>query len=123
LRDILIGIYPASQESAPGVPPSPTIPSLSDEARKLLIAVADDPKGILLRIRTRDGWAVQTNDRNFNADGDARSEARWERAIEELEEHELIKDRGSKQQAFAITDEGYRIADLLRSSLEKVSQD
>ncbi len=116
LTQTIIRFYPTSQQSAPSVPPpAPAIPPLSDEAKELLVAAANDPTGRLMRIQHMGGLIVQASGRNFAKEGDARSEARWEGVIKELEGHGLIEDRGFKREVFAVTDEGFRVADLLRS--------
>jgi hypothetical protein len=97
-------------------PPPPATPAMSDEAKELLVAAASDPTGRLMRIRHLGGLVVQASGRNFAKEGDARSEARWEGVISELEGLGFIEDRGYNREVFAVTDEGFRIADLLRSS-------
>lgn len=97
-------------------PPLPVTPPMSDEANELLAAAASDPTGRLIRIRHLGGLLVQASGRRFAKEGDARSEARWEGVIKELEDLGFIEDRGFKREVFAVTHEGFRIADLLRSS-------
>jgi len=94
----------------------PATPPMSDEVKELLAAAAGDPTGGLMRIRHFGGLVVQASGRNFAKEGDPRSEARWESAIMELEELGFVEDRGNKREVFAVTDEGFRVADLLRSS-------
>jgi DNA-binding PadR family transcriptional regulator len=45
--------------------------------------------------------------------GNPRSEAGWEGALKQLEEKGLVVARGGKREIFAVTDEGFRIADLI----------
>jgi predicted transcriptional regulator len=45
--------------------------------------------------------------------GNARSEAEWEGALKQLEEKGLVVARGGKREVFAVTNEGFRIADLI----------
>jgi hypothetical protein len=45
--------------------------------------------------------------------GNARSEAEWEGALRQLEEKGLVVARGGKREIFGVTDEGFRIADLI----------
>ena len=100
-------------------PPPPAVPPMSDEAKELLVAAADDRTGRLMRLRHMGGLVVQASGRKFAKEGDPRSEARWEGVIQELEGLRLIEDRSNKREVFAVTDEGFRIADLLRSSQAK----
>ena len=39
--------------------------------------------------------------------------ARWKSAIQELENEDLIEDRGYKGEVFRITNLGYQIADMI----------
>lgn len=91
-------------------------PPMSDEAKELLVATADDPSGVLMCIRHFEGLVVQAGCRNFAKERDARSEARWEGVIKELERLGVVEDCGHKREVFAVTDKGFRVADLLRSS-------
>jgi hypothetical protein len=65
-------------------------------------------------LKTMEGCSVQTNDRNFADRGNRRSEAQWRSAVAELEGLGLVEDRAGKNEVFFVTDEGYRIADLLK---------
>jgi hypothetical protein len=94
----------------------PAVPRLSPEAKGLLIEAAADRNGNVLRIRHLGGLAVQTNGKVFTVGGDARSEARWESVIRELEELGLIESGGSKREVFSVSDDGYRVADLMRGT-------
>lgn len=120
LTQTIIRAYPiaTTTTSTTTTPPPPlpvTLP-MSDEAKELLAAAASDPTGRLIRIRHLGGLLVQASGRSFAKEGDARSEARWEGVIKELEDLGFIEDRGFKREVFAVTHEGFRIADLLRSS-------
>lgn len=118
LTQTIIRAYPTgSTYTTTTLPPQlpPTTPPMSDEAKVLLVAAAADPTGRLMRIRHLGGLVVQASGRNFAKEGDARSEARWENVIKELEGMSFIEDRGFKREVFAVTDEGFRVADLLRS--------
>jgi hypothetical protein len=103
-------------------PPQPDIPPMSTEAILLLVAASEDPTGRLLRVRHLGGLVVQASGRNFVKEGDPRSDARWEGIIQELQRLQLIEDRGHKGEVFAVTDEGFRVADLLRSSRQVLAE-
>lgn len=90
-------------------------PGLSDEAQELLMEATKDDSGVIMKLGTLGGTHVQTNKREFVNLGDPRSEARWRAAVEELYRENLIEDRGGKGEVFFITDEGYRVADILQS--------
>lgn len=118
LTQTIIRSYPtrgATTTTPPPQPPPPAIPPMSDEAKELLVAAAEDRTGRLMRVRHLGGLIVQASGRNFAKEGDPRSESRWEGVIQELEGLRLIEDRGHKREVFAVTDEGFRVADLLRS--------
>lgn len=91
-------------------------PSLSDAAKELLIEVARDQNGRVLKARFLGGMTVNANGKSFVQTGDPRSAAMLEAAIEELCELQLLQERGHKGEVFSITNEGYRMADLLRAS-------
>lgn len=94
----------------------PVTPSLSDAAKRLLLEVSEDQHGLVLMARHLGGMLVQTNGKNFVEQGNPRSEAMWEDAIRELCEITLFQERGQKGEIFSITNQGYRVADLLRES-------
>jgi hypothetical protein len=95
-------------------PMRPTIPDLSAEARELLLELSQDRAGRLMKLRSSAGFSVQTNSKNLVESQDPRTQARWEEAVRQLEAEGLIQDRGYKGEVFAITEAGYKIADLLR---------
>lgn len=88
-------------------------PELTKEAEKLLIETAQGPSGRIIKIRTFDGLSIETNGINFVEQRNPRSEAIWEGALKELCDNRLIEDRSYKGEVFAITREGYELADLL----------
>ncbi len=88
-------------------------PKLSTEAAGLLSEVANDRHGHVLKVRTMGGLTVQTNGKSFGKRGEGRSEALWDAAVVELRDKGLLEDRGQKGEVFAMTNEGYRVADLL----------
>jgi hypothetical protein len=90
------------------------IPSLSSEARRLLIEASLDRHGHILHARFINGVAVQTNGKQFVTPDDPRSRAVWEGAVEELALLGLIRDMSGKGQVYQVTREGYDVAELLR---------
>ena len=91
------------------------VPVMGDSARQLLVEATKDQHGAIMSLRTMDGAHVQTNGRDF-VRGGARGEAQWRAAVEELENLGLIEDRAGQGELFYVTDEGYRITDLLGHS-------
>jgi len=89
-------------------------PRLSKDAESLLKEASRDPHGHILRFTSSDGLSVQTNRKHFMEDGlSPRERAKWESAIEQLEQFGLIADRGYKREVFGITQDGYEMADRL----------
>lgn len=97
----------------PVLPAPKPIPELGSSARELLIEASQDSNGVIMSLETMEGSHVQTNERNF-ASGEARSAAQWKSAVTELNRLGLTEDRGGKGEVFFVTDEGYRVADLLK---------
>jgi predicted transcriptional regulator len=58
-----------------------------------------------------DSIAVETKE--FTERGNARSTARWRRALGELVERGLLEDRSGSREIFDVTDVGFRVADIL----------
>jgi len=88
---------------------------LSREAIQLLLAAAADPHGIVLAIRTFEGFHVQVSGKELGNPGDVRAAATWQGAIRQLLHHGLLENRGGKGEVFGVTAEGYRVADELRT--------
>jgi hypothetical protein len=92
----------------------PEIPTLSEEAKVLIIEASQDNNGVVMRLRTFGGTTVQTNGKQFAEQGNRRSEAAWEAAVDQLENYGFLEDRAMKGEVFFITHEGYQIADYLQ---------
>jgi Domain of unknown function (DUF4062) len=91
--------------------------NLSNEARQLLVAAADDPNGRLLRIADGSDQQLQVNGRNLLENQNNRSIARWDEAIRELELNRYIESDGAYDPfatMFGVLDAGYKAADRLR---------
>jgi hypothetical protein len=121
LAQKMIAMAPRSSESAPEfdltgdlVEVSNRLPRMGDPAKELLMEASKDQQGAIMSLRTMQGAYVQTNGRSFATAGNPRSEAQWRGAVEELEALGLIEDMGGKREVFSVTDEGYRIADLMQ---------
>ncbi len=94
----------------------PEIPTLSEEAKILIIEASQDNNGVVMRLHVFGGTTVQTNGKQFAEQGNRRSEAAWEAAVDQLENYEFLEDRAMKGEVFFITHEGYQIADYLQQS-------
>lgn len=90
-----------------------SLPELSNEARVLLKEASLDKNGIILHLRYMGGTTIQTNSKNLITDQSPRGIAKWEAALSELINSDLIVDRGYKGESFALTDLGYKMADMI----------
>ena len=90
-----------------------TIPSISAEARHLLIEAARSSDGIVGRIAYIGGVIVQANGNNFVEPNNPRSQALWEGAINDLVDIGFLNPIGHKGEVFRITREGYEAADAI----------
>ena len=89
------------------------LPTLSKEARILLKQASLDPHGNILHMRYLSGIDIQTNGKNMLASNEHREVAKWEAAIQELLENDLLVEKGYKGEVFEITNLGYQIADMI----------
>lgn len=110
----VIRLFPhdsANEDDA--IPSQRNAPSLTAAAQELLFEASKDPNGTIMQIGTLDGTHVQTNNREFVVSDNARSEAKWRSAVDELHNAGLVEDRAGKGELFFITDSGYDAADIL----------
>ena len=91
-------------------------PQLSEEAKELLLKAAKSTAGEIIRVRTMGGLVIQAGGRSIVESGDKRSEARWNGALEELLNYDLVNDPTGKGQLFEVTREGFEVADELGTS-------
>jgi hypothetical protein len=94
--------------------PGRDLPTLSKEAKNLLLEAAEDPQGTIQHVQFIGGEHLQTNRKQFIEQNNPRSRAAWEGALRELEELELIKSVGDRGEVFEVTREGYQMAELMR---------
>jgi hypothetical protein len=87
---------------------------LSDEAKKILEAAADDPNGTILNIRTNVGPVIKSNSKVLFEPGDRRVDAKWEAGLKILVNNGYLEERGSKGEVFVITNDGYDMNDRLK---------
>ena len=86
--------------------------SLSADARELLSAAAEDESGEILAIDVLDGFSIQAGRKSYGG-SHGRESALWRGALEELVLAGLAADRGNKGQVYALTREGWEVADTL----------
>lgn len=92
------------------------LPDLSDTAKRLLSEAARDSKGCIFFFRSTASLTVQTNGKQLAEAQDARSEARWRAARDELVSSRLLEARGVRGEVFAVTSAGFDLADRLAAS-------
>jgi len=114
LREALLLYDPRAAGSEVETDAPESVYKLSEEARNLLVEGAADRNGVILMVRTMSGLTVQTNGRQLCDTQDARTEAKWQRAVRDLIQQGLIEGRGHKGEVFNLTAEGFRLADELR---------
>lgn len=89
-------------------------PTLSKEAQQLLVEASEDSNGVILYLRYLNGTQLQTNAKNLIPSDDRRTVAKWESALQELVDEQLVIGRGHKGEVFEITTQGYSLADVLK---------
>lgn len=103
----------APEETAEVSESTTPLPALSPEARILLKEASLDPHGSILYLRHMGGTNIQTNGRNVIPSGERRDVAKWEQALDELTNMELVVARGHKGEMFEVSNLGYQIADMI----------
>jgi len=89
------------------------LPELTKEARILLKEASLDPHGTIIHARYIGGTDIQTNGKNLIGSKERREVARWEAAIEELVNEELLVERGHKGEIFEVSNLGYQLAEMI----------
>ncbi len=87
---------------------------LSPEASRLLIECSQDTRGAILCTRVLAGLVVETNSRTLNEIGNARSEAKWKAAVEELVNRGFVEQSDDQGEVFVMTKAGFEAANGLR---------
>ena len=78
-----------------------------------------DASASIWALSTMGGLIIATNNREFIEEGNARSEARWKKALSDLEEARLIEEATPKRESFKVTDRGFALADSLDESIKE----
>lgn len=89
------------------------LPRLSPEARILLKEASMDGHGSILYVRYMGGTNIQANGKNVIPSSERREVAKWEQALKELIDLQLVIERGHKGEFFEITNLGYQIAEMI----------
>jgi hypothetical protein len=91
---------------------------LSDDAKNMLLKAAQSD-GVIIKAHSMGERRIQVNGENIISSQDPRTVAKWEGALEELEENGFIKDKGYKGEVFGVTNKGYKYADRIKNSEDK----
>lgn len=86
--------------------------SLSEEAITLLKAAAAQQSGTILKMSFVGGRLIQAGGKTFGGEP-GRESARWENALNELVDEDLVSARGYKGEVFELTHKGWAAADAL----------
>lgn len=87
---------------------------ISDAALELLRGASADPKGAIMRLNTLSGLTVAAGGKNYVESQEGRETAKWEKALRDLLDNNLIKMQGKKGELFVVTQEGYDFIDSLK---------
>lgn len=90
-----------------------SLPSLSTEARVLLKEASLDPHGTILHVRYIGGTDIQTNGKNVIPSKERRDVAKWEEALRNLIDLDLLVARGHKGEVFEVSNRGYQVAEMI----------
>ena len=105
-------------DNSPTYVADPSVPQMSEEAKALLLEASESTDGMVLTVHHMGGVIVQTNNKGFVPEGDVRSAAIWEGAVQELLNAGFLQPRGHKNEIFSVTREGYEAADKLKAALK-----
>lgn len=111
-HEMFLGVDAEEIEAEP-IRSSTTLPSLTSEARTLIKEASLDPHGHILCLRVIGGTHVQVNGKDMVAGNERREVAKWEAAIEELVNNQLLTAVGHKGEIFELTNLGYQVADMI----------
>lgn len=92
--------------------------SISRDAAVLLVYAANRSDGQITMLKSISGLSICGGGWDFvDESATAREESRWEDAVIELENYNLITALSWKRQIFRITTTGYKVADEIKESL------
>ena len=101
----------ALQEIQPA--PSNPRPSISEEAKQLLIAAGESDRIIYCRRVLGKETMVSVRGQEFSDGSSPQTAALYEGAIEELEQERLVEDKAGKQELYFVTRRGFQMIDEL----------
>ena len=87
--------------------------NLSNEAKSMLKMAAQSASGDIMKVSYVGGFAFQIAGQQLNEDYSPRTKAKWESALNQLLNFELIQPLGYLGQIYQVTELGFQIADRL----------
>ncbi len=99
------------------------IPTLSDDAKMLLLEASEDPSGDIMKIAYMGGSTFQTNGKQMLQNDSPRERARWASALEILVSEDLVEEVGYKGEIFRVTHYGYEVADQIKNAYQTNATD
>jgi hypothetical protein len=97
--------------------------TLKEEAVALLRAGATANNGMIMTLRTMDGYHVQAGNESLFDGQNPREEAKWRAAVNQLEDYGLTQDVNGKGEIFRLTDQGYEAAEKLPEADPEMPKD
>lgn len=104
---------PNDEDVEPVAESTSNLPDLTAEARVLLKEASLDPHGSVLYVRYIGGTDIQTNQKNLIPSKDRREVAKWEQALQDLVDLDLLVTRGHKGEVFEVSNRGYQVAEMI----------
>ena len=92
--------------------------ALSPEAESLLLAAACEKSGTIIAVSVLAGRPIQAGNQQFGDMENRRSMAKWDYGLQQLNTLGLIRpisSRGKSDDVFELVEDGYRVAELIRS--------
>lgn len=103
----------STEQGLNSLPSSPVAQLLSEG--KVLLKAAAAADGQIIYLHMLDGTLIQVGSENYAEVSDARTQAKWEGAVDELEQLGLIAAQGNKREIFKVTRDGFDAADQIVS--------
>ena len=86
--------------------------TLSKEAKEILVAASSDDRGNIMKIITMSDRNIQAGKNSFGSK-DQKSFVKYEAALDQLVEHDFVKELGHKGEVFEITHKGWKLLEAL----------
>ena len=89
---------------------------LSEDAKWLLVEAANSEDASILRYDYMGGVDITVGNKSLVETGDKRAGARWNQAMKDLFDRDLVWDSNGMGEVFEVTHKGFQIADTLGTS-------